>query len=105
MSPTSSPGRTSQPSSAFVSAVPYRVLISRAARDQLRGAPPLLLGYVDGILAVLRVDPDAATAAFDIRISSNGLREALFAGGRGFLDFRVSEEQQVVFVYDVTWLG
>jgi hypothetical protein len=57
--------------------VPYRVLISRVARAQLRGAPPLLLGYVDGILAVLRVDPDAATAAFDIRVSNNGLREAL----------------------------
>jgi hypothetical protein len=28
--------------------VPYRVVILRAARDQLRGAPPLLLGYVVG---------------------------------------------------------
>ncbi len=85
--------------------MPYRVVVRRTARDQLRGAPPLLLGYVDGILAVLRVDPDAATAAFDVRISDDGLREAIFAGGRGFLDFRVSEEQQVIFVYDLTWLG
>jgi len=76
--------------------VPYRVVILQAARDQLRDAPPLLLGYVDGVLAVLRVDPDAATAAFDVLVS---------ADGRGFLDFRVQEERQVIFVYDVTWVG
>ena len=85
--------------------MPYRVVILQAARDQLRDAPPLLLGYVDGVLAVLRVDPDAATAAFDVLVSADGLREAIFAGGRGFLDFRVQEERQVVFVYDVTWVG
>jgi hypothetical protein len=58
--------------------VPYRVVILHAARDQLRGAPPLLLGYVDGILAVLRVDPEAATAAFDVRIleTSTGRRSS-----------------------------
>ncbi len=85
--------------------MPYRVVISRAARDQLRGAPPILLGYVDGILAILRVDPDATTAAFDIRVSDDGLREAIFAGGRGFLDFRVLEEQDLIAVLDVAWLG
>jgi hypothetical protein len=85
--------------------VPYRVLVRRAARDQLRGAPPQLLGYVDGILAVLRVDPEAATAAFDIRISNDGLREAIFAGGRGFLGFRILAEEQVILVYDATWIG
>jgi hypothetical protein len=63
--------------------VPYRVLIRRAARDQLRGAPPLLLGYVDGILTVLRVDPEAATAAFDVRVSDDGLREAISPGAAG----------------------
>ena len=76
--------------------MPYRVVILQTARDQLRDAPPLLLGYVDGVLAVLRVDPDAATAAFDVLVS---------ADGRGFLDFRVQEERQVIFVYDVTWVG
>jgi hypothetical protein len=42
--------------------VPYRVVILHAARNQLRGAPPLLLGYVDGIL-------------------DDEYREAIFAGG------------------------
>jgi hypothetical protein len=85
--------------------VPYRVVILRAARDQLRGAPPLLLGYVDGILAVLRVDPHAATAAFDVRMVDDEFREAIFAGGRGILGFWVLEERQLVAVEHVTWLG
>jgi len=85
--------------------VPYRVVILRAARDQLQGAPPLLLGYVDGILAVLRVDPHTATAAFDVRKVDLEFWEAIFAGGRGILGFWVLEEQQVIAVEHVTWLG
>jgi hypothetical protein len=61
--------------------VPDRVVVLQAARDQLRDAPPRLLGYVDGILAVLRVDPDSATAAFDLRIIDDEFREATFAAG------------------------
>ena len=85
MRPTSFLGRTSRPSSTSANPVPY--------------------GYVDGILTVLRVDPEAATAAFDVRVSDDGLREAIFAGGRGFLDFRIRDEEQTVLVYDVTWIG
>ena len=84
--------------------MPYRVVILRAARDQLRGAPPLLLGYVGGIVAVLRVDPNAATAAFDVRIVDDEFREAIFAGGRGMLGIWVLEKQQIVAVSHVTWL-
>jgi hypothetical protein len=57
--------------------VPYRVVILEAARDQLRDAPPRLLGYVDGVIAVLRVDPDTATAAFDMRIVDEEFREVI----------------------------
>jgi hypothetical protein len=85
--------------------VPYRVVIARAARDQLRGAPPLLLGYVDGILAVLRVDPNAATTAFDVRLVDDRFREVIFAGGRGILGFLVLEERQLIAVEHVTWFG
>jgi hypothetical protein len=85
--------------------VQFRVIILRTARDQLRGAPPLLLGYVDGILAVLRVDPNAATAAFDIRKVDDETWEAIFAGGRGILGFWVLEDQRIVAVEHVTWLG
>jgi hypothetical protein len=84
--------------------VPYRVVMLRAARDQLRGAPPLLLGYVDGILAVLRVDPETVTAAFDVRIVDDESREAIFGGGYGMLGFWVLK-QQIVAVTHVTWIG
>jgi len=85
--------------------VPYRVVVLHAARDQLRGAPPLLLGYVDGILAVLRVDPEAATAAFDMRVVDDEFREAIFAGGYGMLGIWVLRDQQIVAVTHVTWIG
>ena len=83
----------------------YRVVVLRAARDQLRGAPPILQGYVDGVLAVLRVDPQAATTAFEVRITDEELREAIFAGGRGIIGYWLLESRQVVAVVHVTWLG
>jgi hypothetical protein len=85
--------------------VPYRVVVLQAARDQLRDAPPRLLGYVDGILAVLRVDPDSATAAFDLRIIDDEFREAIFAAGHGMLGTWVLKDRQIVAVTHVTWLG
>jgi hypothetical protein len=85
--------------------VPYRVVVLQAAGDQLRDAPPRLLGYVDGILAVLRVDPDSATAAFDLRIIDDEFREAIFAAGHGLLGIWVLKDRQIVAVTHVTWLG
>jgi hypothetical protein len=54
---------------------------------------------------VLRVDPNAATAAFDVRESDDDLRWVIFAGGRGMLGILVLEEQQIVAVTNVTWIG
>ena len=85
--------------------MPYRVVVLRAARDQLQGAPPLLLGAVNGVLAVLRVDPNTATAAFDVQIVDDEFREAIFADGYGMLGFWVLKEQQIVAVTHVTWIG
>jgi hypothetical protein len=84
--------------------VPYRVVILRTAQDQLRDAPPRLLGYVDGILAVLRVDPKTATTAFDVRILDDEQREVIFAGGYGMLGLWVLEDRQIVAVTYVTWI-
>jgi hypothetical protein len=42
---------------------------------------------VDGTLAVLRVDPSAATAAFEVRVVDDDHREAIFAGGRGIVGY------------------
>jgi hypothetical protein len=85
--------------------VAYRVLVLAAARDQLLDAPAPLLGHVDGILAVLRVDPETATTAFDMRIVDDELREAIFADGYGMLGIWVLKHQQVVAVTHVTWLA
>ena len=83
----------------------YRVVLLRAAQDQLRDAPPLLLGYVDGILVVLRVDPETVTAAFDVRIVDDELREASFGGGYGLLGFWVLKQRKIVAVTHVTWIS
>jgi hypothetical protein len=85
--------------------LPYRVVVLRAAREQIREAPPILQGYVDGILAVLCVDPSAATTAFEVRVVDEDHREAIFAGGRGIVGDWLLEDQRTVAVVNVTWLG
>ena len=84
--------------------MPYRVVILRTAQDQLRDVPPRLLGYVDGVLAVLRVDPKTVTAAFDVRVLDDEQREVIFAGGYGMLGLWVLEERQIVAGTYVTWI-
>ena len=42
----------------------YRVLVTQRVHRRLRGAPPLLVGSVAGIIAVLRVDPTEASMIF-----------------------------------------
>jgi len=85
--------------------LPYRVVVLQAAREQLRDAPPILQGYVDGILAVLGVDPSAATAAFEVRVVDDDYREAIFAGGRGIVGYWLLEDLRTVAVVNVTWPG
>ncbi len=85
------------------SSLVYRVVAARAVREQLRGAPPQLQGYVAGIVAVLRVDPTTASAAFHAR-AVNDAHVAVFAGGRGFLSYWVLEVDEVVVLLDLTWL-
>jgi hypothetical protein len=45
----------------------YQVLVTQQVRQRLRGAPPLLVGSVAGIIAVLRVDPTEASMIFRLR--------------------------------------
>ena len=61
--------------------------------------------YVDGVIAVLRVDPDTATAAFDMRIVDEEFREVIHAAGHGMLGIWVLKERQIVAVTHLTWLG
>jgi hypothetical protein len=82
----------------------YRVLATPAVREQLRNAPPELQGYAAGVVAVLRVDPLAVTAAFETR-TDDEVHTALLAHGRGFLNYWIVEPAQVVILLNVTWLG
>jgi hypothetical protein len=80
----------------------YRVVAQPAVREQLNEAPAELQGYVAGVVAVLRVDPVAVSAAFETRFDDD-LRTALFAGGRGFLNYWVIERRHAVILLSVTW--
>ncbi len=56
-----------------------------------------------GIVAVLRVDPTTASAAFHAR-AVNDAHVAVFAGGHGFLSYWVLEHDEVVVLLELTWL-
>ena len=50
----------------------YQVLVTQQVRQRLRGAPPMLVGSVAGIIAVLRVDPTEASMIFRLRRLGDG---------------------------------
>jgi hypothetical protein len=52
----------------------------------------------------LRTDPTSATAAFPV-IARDDFRTIVFADGRGFLDYQVFEDRQLVVIDELTWLG
>jgi hypothetical protein len=52
---------------------------------------------------LLRVDPLSASVAFTI-VDEGDFRTLVFPGGRGFLRYVVVEEDQVVFLVDLTWI-
>ena len=79
------------------------MLAARKVREQLEGAPPELRGYVDGVVAFLRVDPAAASVAF-LLIGGSDYKTIVFGEGRGFLDYHLFEEQRVVVLVDLIWL-
>jgi uncharacterized protein (DUF1786 family) len=79
------------------------VLTARRVREQLQGAPAELRGYVDGVVAVLRVDPVAASVAFEL-VDESDYKTIVFGEGRGFLRYHVVEEQRVVVLVHLTWL-
>ena len=79
------------------------MLAARKVREQLEDAPPELRGYVDGIVAVLRVDPAAASVAF-VLVGGSEYKTIVFGEERGFLDYHVFAEQRVVVLVDLIWL-
>jgi hypothetical protein len=82
----------------------YRVRLDPRVQLQLREAPAQLQGFVAGIVAFLRTDPISVTAAFPV-IVGDDYRTIVFADGRGFLDYEVFEDRQLVVIDELTWLG
>jgi hypothetical protein len=64
----------------------YQVLLDEQVRAQLRDSPTQLQGYIAGVIAFLRVDPNAASVAFNV-IAGERYRTIVFPDNRGFLDY------------------
>lgn len=91
------PGRTP------ATVIPYRVLVSRRLRDQLRGAPPQLRGHLAGVVSVLRVDPYASTVAFETYAIGEAYRLAMFPAGHGYLGYTIVAERGTVLLTHLAW--
>jgi hypothetical protein len=84
----------------------YQVLVTQRVRQQLRDAPPTLVGYVAGIIAVLRVDPTEASMIFRIRrLGDTGWTVAFGAAARGSLTYWVVQAEQLVVLLDLIRAG
>jgi hypothetical protein len=56
------------------------------------------------MVAVLRVDPTAASSVFHIRQVGDAWT-ATFGAGLGFLTYWVIEPERIVVLLDLTWAG
>ena len=83
----------------------YQVLVTQRVRQQLRDAPPTLVGSVAGIIAVLRVDPTEASMIFRIRRLGDTGWTVTFGAARGSLTYWVVQAEQLVVLLDLTRAG
>jgi hypothetical protein len=83
----------------------YQVLVTQRVRQQLRDAPPTLVGSVAGIIAVLRVDPTEASMIFRIRRLGDTGWTVTFGAAQGSLTYWVLQAEQLVVLLDLTWAG
>jgi hypothetical protein len=83
----------------------YQVLVTQRVHQQLRGASPLLVGSVAGIVAVLRVDPTEASMIFRRRRLDDGAWTVTFGTAGGLLTYWVLQAERIVVLLDLTWAG
>jgi hypothetical protein len=83
----------------------YQVLVTQRVRQQLRDAPPTLVGSVAGIIAVLRVDPTEASMIFRIRRLGDAGWTVTFGAAQGSLTYWVVQAEQLVVSLDLTRAG
>ena len=88
---------------AVGTAAAYQVLITQLVHQRLRGAPPLLVGSVAGIIAVLRVDPTEASMIFRRRRLGDTGWTVSFGPAQGLLTYWVLPAEQIVVLLDLTW--
>jgi hypothetical protein len=88
-----------------VAGATYQVLVTPRVRRQLGDAPPFLVGYVAGIIAVLRVDPTQASMVFRRRRLGDVGWTVTFGAARGLLTYGLVQPEQIVVLLDLGWAG
>jgi hypothetical protein len=83
----------------------YQVLVTHRVRQQLGAAPPFLVGYVAGIVAVLRVDPTQASTIFRRRRLGDVGWTITFGAAQGLLTYGLVQPEQLVVLLDLRWTG
>jgi hypothetical protein len=83
----------------------YQVLVTHRVRQQLRDAPPFLIGTVAGIIEVLRVDPTEASMIFRRRGLGDAGWTLTFGAARGVLTYWVLPDRQIIVLLSLTWVG
>jgi hypothetical protein len=83
----------------------YQVLAIDQVHRQLRDAPPFLVGYVAGIIAVLRVDPTQASMIFRRRRLDDASWTVTFGAAQGVLAYGVVQPERIVVLLDLSWAG
>jgi hypothetical protein len=80
----------------------YEIVLARRVHSQLEDAPPILRGYVAGMVAVLRVDPTAASGVFHTRRIGDAWT-ATFGAGLGASRSTGFCTERIVVLLDLTW--
>jgi hypothetical protein len=83
----------------------YQVLVTHRVRQQLRDAPPFLVGYAAGVMAVLRVDPTQASTIFRRRRLWDAGWTVTFGAAHGVLTYGLMQPEQLVVLLDLNWAG
>jgi hypothetical protein len=83
----------------------YQIGSTQKVHRRLRDAPPLLVGSVAGIIAVLRVDPTEASMIFRRRRLGDAGWTVTFGAAGGLLTYWVLQPERIVVLLDLTWSG
>jgi hypothetical protein len=83
----------------------YQVLVAARLHRHFRQAPPLVVGSVAGMLAVLRVDPTEASMIFRRRRLGEAGWTVTFGTAGGLLTYWVLQAERTVVLLDLTWSG